>query len=138
MSHGGLRFLHVVNRWELSAPGLDRDPLSPWYGEASSYEVAAPGRGALVLHPSRVVRFLGNEAPDPSLAGTVWSDSVLLALYDAIHAVALTMAGATSLMHEARPCRLSINNLLLLGDGETWNRQKIDFADTGHEKTTTS
>ena len=51
--HGGLRFLHVVNRWELSAPGLDRDPLSPWYGEASAYEVAAPVRGALVLHPSR-------------------------------------------------------------------------------------
>ena len=95
--------------------------------------------------------------PDPSLAGTVWSDPVLLALYDAIHAVALTLAGATSLMHEAKvdivtvpnlsehlsssetTAQLSarfgyaaamklINNLLLLGDGETWNRQTINFA----------
>ena len=86
----------------------------------------------------------------------MWSDPVLLALYDAIHAVALTMAGATSLMHEAKvdvvtvpnlsehlsssettaqlsarfgyaAAMKSINNLLLLGDGETWNRQKIDF-----------
>ena len=146
-----LRCIQFVDR------RLDRDPLSPWYGEAEIYEIVAPGRGSLLLHPSRVVRFLGNEAPDPSLAGTVWSDPVLLALYDAIHAVALTLAGATSLMHEAKvdvvtvpnlsehlssaettsqlsarfgtaAAMKSINNLLLLGDGETWNRQKIDFA----------
>ena len=78
-------------------------------------------------------------------------------LYDAIHAVALTTAGATSLMHEAKvdvvtvpnlsehlssadttaqlsarfayaAAMKSINNLLLLGDGETWARQRIDFA----------
>ncbi len=76
---------------------------------------------------------------------------MLLALYDAVHAVALTTAGATSLMHEAKvdvvtvpnlsehlssadttaqlsarfayaAAMKSINNLLLLGDGETWAR----------------
>ncbi len=119
--------------------------------------MVAPGRGSLRLHPSRVVRFLGNAWPDPSLGASVWSDSVLLALYDAIHAVAVTTAGATSLMHEAKvdvvtvpnlsehlssadttaqlsarfayaAAMKSINNLLLLGDGETWARQRIDFA----------
>ena len=77
-------------------------------------------------------------------------------LYGAIHAVALTTAGATSLMHEAKVdivtvpnlsehlssaettqqhsaryayagAMKSINNLLLLGDGETWSRQSVDF-----------
>ncbi len=157
LPRGGLKFLHAVSRWQLAAPAIDRDPLSPWFGEAVSYEVAAPERGSLRLHPSRVVRFLGNEWPDPSLGASVWSDSVLLALYDAIHAVALTTAGATSLMHEAKvdvvtvpnlsehlssadttaqlsarfayaAAMKSINNLLLLGDGETWARQRIDFA----------
>jgi len=157
MPRGGLKFLHAVSRWQLAAPAIDRDPLSPWFGEAVAYDVVAPGRGSLRLHPSRVVRFLGNAWPDPSLGASVWSDSVLLALYDAIHAVALTMAGATSLMHEAKvdvvtvpnlsehlssadttaqfsarfayaSAMKSINNLLLLGDGETWARQKIDFA----------
>ena len=81
---------------------------------------------------------------------------MLTALYDAIHAVALTTTGATSLMHEAKvdvvtvpnlsehlsnaattaqlssrfayaATMKSINNLLLLGDGETWAREKIDF-----------
>ncbi len=82
---------------------------------------------------------------------------MLQALYDAVHAVALTMAGATSLMHEAKvdvvtvpnlsehlssadttaqlsarfayaAAMKSINNLLLLGDGESWARQRVDFA----------
>ena len=81
---------------------------------------------------------------------------MLQALYDAVHAAALTTAGATSLMHEAKvdivtvpnlsehlssadttaqlsarfayaAAMKSINNLLLLGDGETWSRQAIDF-----------
>ena len=82
---------------------------------------------------------------------------MLLALYDAVHATAMTTAGATSFMHEAKvdvvtvpnlsehlfsadttsqlsarfayaSAMKSINNLLLLGDGETWARQRVDFA----------
>ena len=102
LPRGGLRFLHAVSRWQLGAASLDSDPLSPWVGEPAGYELSAPGRGTLQLHPSRVVRFLGNPLPDPWLGATCWSDSVLQALYDAVHAVALTTAGATSLMHEAK------------------------------------
>ena len=39
------------------------------------------------------------------------SGSVVQRFYDAVHAAAMK----------------SINNLLLLGDGETWSRQAIDF-----------
>ena len=154
---GDIKFLHVVSRWQLSAPTVNRDPLSRWFGEPDLYEITAPTRGALQLHPSRVIRFLGNELPDPWLGVSAWSDSVLQTLYDAVHAVALTTTGATSLMHEAKvdvvtvpnlsehlssaatteqlsarfsyaAAMKSLNNLLLLGDGETWSRQKIDFA----------
>ena len=79
---------------------------------------------------------------------SAWSDSVLQTLCDAVHAVALTTAGATSLTHEAKvdvvtvpnlsaqlsarfayaAAMKSINNLLLLGDGESWARQRVDFA----------
>ena len=154
---GDIKFLHGVSRWQLSAPTVNRDPLSRWFGEPDLYEITAPTRGALQLHPSRVIRFLGNELPDPWLGVSAWSDSVLQTLYDAVHAVALTTTGATSLMHEAKvdvvtvpnlsehlssaatteqlsarfsyaAAMKSLNNLLLLGDGETWSRQKIDFA----------
>ncbi len=95
--------------------------------------------------------------PDPSLAGALWSDSVLQSLYDAVHAAALSLAGATSLLHEAKvdvvtvpnlsehlssaettaqlsarfayaAAMKSMNNLLLLGDGESWSPQSVDFA----------
>ena len=95
--------------------------------------------------------------PDPPLSAPTCVRLRAAALYDAIHAVALTTTGATSLMHEAKvdivtvpnlsehlsnaattaqlsarfayaAAMKSINNLLLLGDGETWARQKIDFA----------
>ena len=111
LPRGGLSFLHAVSRWQLGATALGRDPLSPWCGEPAFYDIVAPGRGALTLHPSRVVRFLGNPLPDPSLGGTVWSDSVLQVLYDAIRAVALTTAGATSLMHEAKVDVVTVPNL---------------------------
>ena len=120
------------------------------------YELHAAGEAPRRIHPSRVVRFPGNPLPDPSLSGSPWSDSVLQALYDAVHAAALTTAGATSLMHEAKvdvvtvpnlsehlssadtteqlsarfasaAAMKSIDNLLLLGDGETWARQSVDF-----------
>jgi hypothetical protein len=154
----GIAFIQTVSRWQLGVAETNRDPLSPYYGEPLSYQVVAPERGALTLHPSRVIRFLGNPLPDPSAFGAnVWSDSVLNTLYDAIHAVALSTTGATSLMHEAKvdvvtvpnlsehlsnaattaqlsarfayaATMKSINNLLLLGDGESWSRQKVDFA----------
>ncbi len=91
------------------------------------------------------------------MAGALWSDSVLQVLYDAVHAAALSLAGATSLLHEAKvdvvtvpnlsehlssaettaqlsarfayaAAMKSMNNLLLLGDGESWSRQSVDFA----------
>ena len=158
LGENGLAFLHPVSRWQLAIDDIERDPLSPWYGEPTAYLVTAPERGTLTLHPSRVIRFLGAPLADPGLMGAdFWSDSVLTALYDAIHAVALTTAGATSLMHEAKvdvvtvpnlsehlsnaattaqlsarfgyaAAMKSLNNLLLLGDGETWARQRVDFA----------
>ncbi len=158
MRPGSLRFLHVVSRWQLAVTAINHDPLDPYYGEPDRYRLTSPERGELALHPSRVIRFLGNPLPDPLLYGAqLWSDSLLQTLYDAIHGVALTTTGATSLIHEAKvdivtvpnlsehlsnaattaqlsarfayaAAMKSINNLLLLGDGETWARQKVDFA----------
>ena len=62
---GSLRFLHVVSHWQLGATDINRDPLDPFFGEPTSSMVVAPDRGELQLHPSRVVRFLGNPLPDP-------------------------------------------------------------------------
>ncbi len=116
-----------------------------------------PGPAPLELHPSRVVRFLGNPLPDPSAGGRA---VVRLGAAGALRRRARRGAvagGATSLLHEAKvdvvtvpnlsehlssaetteqlsarfayaAAMKSINNLLLLGDGESWSRQSVDFA----------
>ncbi len=153
---GGLRSLHAVSRWQLGVSEIDLNPLSPWYGEPKSYTLSAPGVSPLELHPSRVVRFIGNPLPDPSLADALWSDSVLQSIDDAVHAAALSLAGAASLLHEAKvdvvtvpnlsehlssdetteqlsarvasaAAMKSINDLLLLGGGESWSRQTVRY-----------
>ena len=57
------------------------------------------------------MRFLGTPLSDPWATAGAWSDSVLQALYDAVHAAALTTAGATSLMHEAKVDIVTVPNL---------------------------
>ena len=112
LGENGLAFLHPVSRWQLAVDDIERDPLSPWYGEPTAYLVTAPERGTLTLHPSRFIRFLGAPLADPALMeADLWSDSVLTVLYDAIHAVALTTTCATSLMHEAKVEIVTVPNL---------------------------
>ncbi|RYC32508.1 DUF1073 domain-containing protein [Lichenibacterium minor] len=60
----GLADLHAASRWQLGVSELDLNPLSPWCGEPKSYTLSSPGLAPLELHPSRVVRFLGNPLPD--------------------------------------------------------------------------
>jgi uncharacterized protein len=105
----------------------------------------APDRGAVTLHSSRVILFFGQPCPTRPVQREAVADS------------ALTTTGATSLVHEAKvdvvtvpnlsehlsnaattaqlsarfgyaAAMKSLNNLLLLGDGETWARQRVDFA----------
>ena len=44
LGEGGLAFLHAVSRWQLAVDTIERDPLSPWFGEPKSYQVVAPSR----------------------------------------------------------------------------------------------
>ena len=55
---GGIDYLHVLSRWDLRTGELDRDPLSPFFGEPTFYEITA-GQRTVRIHPSRVIRFVG-------------------------------------------------------------------------------
>jgi len=106
LGRGELRYLHVMHRWEIAPGEIDRDVLSPGFGEPGWYQVASAGRlgarqGAVRLHPSRVVRLPGAELPDGT--GTDgWGDSVLQAVMDAIRHAGLAAQGVATLIHEAK------------------------------------
>jgi len=120
LGRGGLRYLHVMHRWEIAPGEIDRDVLSPGFGEPGWYQVASAGRGGVRLHPSRVVRLAGAELPDG--AGTDgWGDSVLQAVMDAIRHAGLAAQGVATLIHEAKLDVIRIPQL-------TQNLAQADYA----------
>jgi phage-related protein (TIGR01555 family) len=141
----------------LSVTEIDRDPASPTFGEPLYYTLASLNGGAVNIHPSRVLRFIGAERLELNFNVDGWGDSVLMAMYDAIHHAALSQAGIAELIHEAKVDVISvpnlasnlstdegtkaiakrfsnanmlksINNMLLLDVGETWDRKQTQFA----------
>ncbi|MFP5424709.1 MAG: DUF1073 domain-containing protein [Gammaproteobacteria bacterium] len=99
---GGIKYLTVMNRRQLTPTALEQDPQSPLFGKPKAYRLAG---SAIDIHPSRLVIFIGAEHPDPELAtGNEfgWGDSVLQAVFDAIKQSDGTMANTASLVFEAK------------------------------------
>ncbi|WP_312903825.1 DUF1073 domain-containing protein [Stutzerimonas nitrititolerans] len=99
---GGIKYLTVMNRRQLSPTELEQDPQSERYGMPKAYRLAG---SAIEIHPSRLVIFTGAEHPDPELATGQefgWGDSVLQALLEAIKQSDGTMANVASLVFEAK------------------------------------
>lgn len=156
ISRGSLKYLTAISRVELQAPEIERDPQSKYFGRPKYFILNAKGSVGVKIHPSRVIYFVGADRLDP-LVSDGWGDSVLAAAYDAIHHAALAQASIAELLHEAKVDVInvpdldqmlttpqgeaalvkrftsantlkSINNMLLLGKDETWNRKQTSFA----------
>jgi phage-related protein (TIGR01555 family) len=110
---GGLKFMHVLHRWEITPGQIDRDPMSPYFGEPKGYQLSTGTGTAVTIHPSRVQRFIGREVPNHNRAQTQgWGDSELQALFDAVKAAASTQENIASLIEEARLDIIKIPGLM--------------------------
>ncbi len=101
---GGLRYLTVLHRREISAGEIDQDALSETYGKPKSYQVMSGTAAIADVHPSRLAVFVGAPHPDPWLAAGVnkgWGDSALEAVFTAVKNADGTAANIASLVFEA-------------------------------------
>lgn len=157
INKGQLRALVAVSRLELTPGQLSRDPEAPNFREPDYYYLNVGQRDLMQVHWTRVVRFVGAPRPDVSISGDGWGDSILQVVYDAIHHAALANSGVAELIHEAKVDVIkmrnleshlstpngtalvqnrfalanmlkSINNMLLLGDGDEWDRKQTNFS----------
>lgn len=100
---GGLAYVHVLTRYEITATDTNRDVTSPGFGEPEFWQMAGGNGSQLIIHPSRVIKFVGNPVPDPQLAAEPWwGDSILDSVDDAIKQVGLTFQGVASMVNEAK------------------------------------
>jgi phage-related protein (TIGR01555 family) len=157
VKRGSLEYLHVLSPHEITAGEIERDPLSPFYGEPIDYQI---GQGTKI-HPSRIVRFTGAGLPDPLNSPTTWGDPVLQIVYDAVQNAASSQGHVASLLPEmktdvirvpglsdilstdegtrrltsrftyANTMKSMFNMLLLEGDGETgekWEQKQLNLS----------
>ena len=107
LPRGGLQYLHVLSRHEISTTGLIRDPLDPDFGQPAMYQLGtgqgASTTGSVDIHPSRVIRFLGQAKLETTRAADGWGGlSVLQRAYDALRNAASAQAALASLLQEAK------------------------------------
>ncbi len=104
VKRGGIRYLTLLHRRQLSSAELVMDVQDPRFGEPAFWTVNQGGAVSAKIHPSRLVMFKGAEVPDPSMLGLEagWGDSVLVAALDAVIAAESVNRNAASLTFEAK------------------------------------
>lgn len=123
---GGVKYLAVMTRRQLTATEIEQDPQSPRYGKPKAYRL--PG-STIEIHPSRLVIFIGTPHPDPELAignGFGWGDSVLLAALPAVRRYDETVANVVSLVYEAKIDVINIPNLMTSMQDKNYERQLLE------------
>lgn len=100
---GGIKYLTVLTRRDLTAGPIEQDVLSEFYGKPAYYE--ATGAQSMVrIHPSRMVVFIGAPHGDQLLAAGLnqgWGDSIIERVYSAMKNADATAANIASLVFEA-------------------------------------
>lgn len=114
-----LKFVHVVSRFDLSHDGqLEEDLTSEFYGEPKMWKRYTVNGNYLEIHPSRIIKFIGKEHPDPNTSDT-WGDSVLQVIGDAITGAGTVTQSVAQLVAEAK-----IDIVKLPGMSEKMSSQK--------------
>jgi phage-related protein (TIGR01555 family) len=103
MGKGGIKYLTVLSRRDVTAGPIEQDVLSEFFGKPAWYEVT--GNATMVkIHPSRLAIFIGAPHGDNLLNFGVnqgWGDSIIESVYSAMRNADATAANIASLVFEA-------------------------------------
>lgn len=125
LAAGGLEYIHVASRYEISAGEINRDAASAGWGEPKSYSMASSVKGNLTIHPSRVIPFIGADVPDLTYSQG-WGDSVLQALAEAVENAGLAATSIAQLLQEAKVDVFKIPGFMENVGDESYRKQVVD------------
>ena len=99
----GLKFLHVLAPHQLNVQELVKDISDPYYGQPEFYELhdEAGKFGTVRIHPSRMIRLLGLDPPDP-MVNYGWGDPVLQMINDAVASAGTVAQSIAAMISEAK------------------------------------
>jgi hypothetical protein len=126
---GDLRYLHVLDRWRLSAGDVCRDLDSANFGKPDTYTIA---ESSVVIHHSRVLCFDGEKLPYFAWQKNgMWHDSSLQHVMDSLMNCDTTSQGIATMMFEANVDVVKaegLNELLSRKDGEAVVTKRFQLA----------
>lgn len=134
---GGIQYLTVLSRWELTIGPEDLDPASPTFKQPRYFMLVGQSRRT-EIHPSRVICFRG--LPIPAFPGVVWEDrfwgmSVVEAVDESVQQATAACDGFSALIEEAKIDVYRLNGTveqLSQGDkGEALVKKRIELTNTG-------
>lgn len=105
IAKGGLLYVHVMSRQQLSEGSPRTDPADPWFGQPELFTINGANGSQVALHPSRVVAFIGQRAPEGAYLQATswfWGDPIMQSIGEAVRNADLAQAGFASLVDEAK------------------------------------
>jgi phage-related protein (TIGR01555 family) len=112
----GLKYIQVYSRYQLIEGGNQRlDPADPWFGMPDFFTINTNTGQQLKLHPSRVVPFIGQRAPEGSQLNTTswfWGDPIYQSIKQAVQNADLAQDGFAALIDEAKIDILKVPDLI--------------------------
>lgn len=109
---GSVKFLSVLSRYDIQAEGIDRNPLSPNFGNAERYKVNTQSGLNVVFHPSRVILFNGRTVGTLASRQSVWGESLWGHLADSVLASDSGAAAIAALLQEAKIDVVAVNDFM--------------------------
>lgn len=113
LKKGGVKFIKVFTRYQLSGTEIERDPASEYEGLPKLYRLSNNYGVTADVHPSRLVRFIGHEIPT-TVGVTVdqWGDSVLASVDQTIRDCTAGQQGIATLIQESSVDVWKIKNFM--------------------------
>jgi phage-related protein (TIGR01555 family) len=114
---GGLTYVHVMSRHQLSESGEQRlDPADPWFGQPEYFSITqTANRQQINLHPSRVIPFVGQRVPEGAFmtgASWFWGDPIMQSIGSAVKNADMAQDGFAALIDEAKVDIIKIPDLI--------------------------
>lgn len=116
LPEGGIKFLLPLPRQYITSSNIRFDTiLGHNFREPEYYQIATTTgvSSALNIHPSRIIRFLGNEDPENIISVyDHWADSILIPLEQTIKDVTASQQAIANLLQQASLDIVSIDGLM--------------------------
>ena len=114
INKGGLQYLTVLTRRQITDGDIDLDPASEWFSKPAYFQIPVKDRLPVNIHPSRLVIFPGEDVGDHELVSVrgSWGDSVLTSIMQSIKNADATCQNLASMVFEAKVDVFKIPNLM--------------------------